>query len=85
RETENKSRSRTILESIMQMSSALGMSVICEGVENRTQFEFLKSIGCHMFQGFYFSKPVPVKEFEADYSNDAVVSSRFAYLSSKVE
>ena len=63
RETENKSRSRTILESILQMSAALGMNVICEGVENKAQFEFLKGIGCGMYQGYYFSKPCTRETF----------------------
>ncbi|MBQ6734181.1 MAG: EAL domain-containing protein [Lachnospiraceae bacterium] len=84
-ETENRSRSRTILESILQMSSALGMNVICEGVENKAQFDFLKSIGCNLYQGYYFSKPVPVKDFEAMYSGDLYSSSRSAYLSINAE
>ena len=86
RETENKSRSRTILESILQMSAALGMNVICEGVENKAQFEFLKGIGCGMYQGYYFSKPIPQKEFESMYAGDFYhTSSRNAYLSSNAE
>jgi EAL domain-containing protein (putative c-di-GMP-specific phosphodiesterase class I) len=40
------------------------MTVIAEGVETKEQLEFLTEIGCDMFQGYYFSKPVPVDEFE---------------------
>lgn len=67
RETENQERSRTILNSIISMSRALGMEVITEGVETEEQVEMLRSMGCDAFQGYYFSKPVPVEEFEAKY------------------
>ncbi len=67
RETENQERSRTILNSIISMSKALGMEVITEGVETAEQVEMLREMGCDAFQGYYFSKPVPVEEFEAKY------------------
>jgi EAL domain-containing protein (putative c-di-GMP-specific phosphodiesterase class I) len=37
---------------------------VAEGVESLEQFEKLKEFGCHYFQGFYFSKPLAVHEFE---------------------
>ena len=43
------------------------MNVIVEGVENDQQLERLVELGCDCFQGFYFSKPVPVEEFEEMY------------------
>ncbi len=66
-ETENKERSSVILASIINMAKALGMSVIAEGVEKLEQFEALKEMKCDVFQGFYFSKPIPVEEFETKY------------------
>ncbi len=65
--TEDRSRNRAILSSIIDMSTKLGMSVIVEGVETEEQFRFLSSINCNLFQGFYFSKAVPVEEFEQMY------------------
>ena len=47
------------------MVHSLGMSMIAEGVENVSQADFLESRGCFEMQGFYFYKPMPVKEFEA--------------------
>jgi len=47
------------------MTEALGLNVIAEGVETREQFEFLDLRGCHAFQGYLFSKPVPLAQFEA--------------------
>ena len=64
REIEDKERSRTILESIIHMAGSLGMSVVAEGVETEAQLASLREMGCHHFQGYYFSKPVTVEEFE---------------------
>lgn len=67
RETENKVRSRVILSSVITMAKALGMDVVAEGVETAEQLEVLKEMKCDIFQGYYFSKPIPAEEFEAKY------------------
>ena len=54
-----------IVQAIIAMSAALGLSVIAEGVETEAQRDFLDSHGCHTFQGYLFSKPIPVQDFEA--------------------
>lgn len=41
----------------------LNVKIVCEGVETNKEVEFLKSIGCDMAQGFYFSKPIPPDDF----------------------
>lgn len=64
REIKDKKRSRIILESVINMANALGMSVITEGVETAQQLQAISSMGCSLFQGYYFSKPVPVETFE---------------------
>lgn len=69
RDTENQSRSKAILSSVISMAKTLNMPVITEGVETKNQVDFLSVMGCEMFQGYYFSKPVPVKEFEQKYFN----------------
>ena len=53
-----------ILTAILKMAESLKMQAIAEGVETKEQVEFLKSIGCKYVQGFYYSKPLPVGEFE---------------------
>lgn len=65
--TKEEERSREILRTIVELSHKLGMETITEGVETKEQVEFLTSIGCDMFQGFYFAKPMPVGEFEEKY------------------
>ena len=67
RKTENHSRARVILNYTIDMAHELGMTVVTEGVETEEQLEFLKDMGCRMFQGYYFDKPMPVEEFEEKY------------------
>jgi len=54
-----------IVHTIIAMTEALGLNVIAEGVETEAQREFLDKHGCHAFQGYLFSKPIEVKQFEA--------------------
>ena len=54
-----------IVSSIIEMAKKLNIEVICEGVENIKQVEFLKSLGCYRVQGFLYDKPLPKDEFEA--------------------
>lgn len=67
RETGNSARSTIILKAIIEMANSLGMDVIAEGVEREKQMIRLKDLGYRNFQGYYFSKPIPVKEFEDKY------------------
>ena len=53
-----------ILTAILKMAESLKMQTIAEGVETKEQVEFLKSIGCKYVQGFYYSKPLPIEDFE---------------------
>jgi diguanylate cyclase (GGDEF)-like protein/PAS domain S-box-containing protein len=59
----NKS-DRTIVRTIITMASSLGINVIAEGVETLEQHQFLLDNACLHFQGYLFSKPVPIEEFE---------------------
>ena len=68
RETENAVRSRDILEEIIRLSNRMNMTVITEGVETREQVDMLTDMGCRVFQGYYFSKPIPIHEFEDKYN-----------------
>ena len=57
-------KSKIILNSIVDMANNLDMPQITEGVETKEQFDMLKNMGCKLFQGYFFSKPVPLEEFE---------------------
>ncbi|MDE5599179.1 MAG: bifunctional diguanylate cyclase/phosphodiesterase [Lachnospiraceae bacterium] len=65
--TENEERSHAILKSIIDLARELRMKTIAEGVETEEQLEFLKGVGCDIYQGYYFSKPMPIADFEAKY------------------
>ena len=54
-----------IIGSIIDMAKRLNINVICEGVETKSQADFLIKLGCSNAQGFLYSKPVPKLEFEA--------------------
>lgn len=47
-----------IVMAIAQMAKTLGLTIVVEGIETKTQLDFIESIGCHIMQGYYFSPPV---------------------------
>ena len=53
-----------IARSIASLAHSLELQVIAEGVETREQFEFLRLHGCHLFQGYGFSHPLPLAELQ---------------------
>lgn len=53
-----------IVRTVIALGHSLGLEVIAEGVETEEQKNFLAVHGCHQFQGYFFSKPVPLESFE---------------------
>jgi diguanylate cyclase (GGDEF)-like protein len=53
-----------IVQAIISLGRAMSMPVVAEGVETEEQREFLAGLGCHAFQGYLFSRPIPLEEFE---------------------
>ena len=56
-------KAEAIICHIIGLAHAMGARVVAEGVENKTQLEFLQSVDCDMIQGYYFYKPMPEEEF----------------------
>jgi len=56
--------SGAIAQTIISIGHAMGLSVIAEGVETEEQRKFLADLGCHSFQGYLFSHPLPLDEFQ---------------------
>ena len=57
-------RAQTIIDEIITMTGRLGITSLTEGVETKEQFDSLKEMGCRLFQGYYFAKPMPLEDFE---------------------
>jgi EAL domain-containing protein (putative c-di-GMP-specific phosphodiesterase class I) len=53
-----------IVQTIIVMAESLAIKVIAEGVETEAQRSFLEQLGCPLFQGYLFSKPIPIAELE---------------------
>ena len=60
--SESDSNARNLISGIIDIIHGLGMSVVAEGVENRSQAELLKKEGCEVVQGYYFGKPMPLND-----------------------
>ena len=53
-----------IIRAIVAMARSLGLTVIAEGVELPEQLVFLEGLGCHLYQGYLHSRPLPLEEFK---------------------
>jgi diguanylate cyclase len=63
RKTENKELASEIIALVIKMAKSIGMKIITEGVETKSQVDFLTKAGCDVFQGYYFAKPMPEEDF----------------------
>ncbi|WP_051411522.1 EAL domain-containing protein [Ruminococcus flavefaciens] len=70
-------RSKKILSSVVNMAKAIGIHTLAEGVETKEQITFLRTIGCEMLQGYYYSKPMS-SEMYIEYltTSDIIVEAR---------
>ena len=60
-------KDNVIIKHIISLTQELGYKCIAEGAETKEQVERLKEMGCKVVQGYYFSKPIPMEEFEKKY------------------
>lgn len=63
-ENITNSKSQNIIRSFIDLAQRLNIHIVAEGIETSEQLNFLKSINCDMVQGYVFSKPLPLNEFE---------------------
>jgi EAL domain-containing protein (putative c-di-GMP-specific phosphodiesterase class I) len=64
RDILSDSNGGAIAQAIISLSRTMGLSVIAEGVETDAQREYLLDLGCQAYQGYLFSRPIPIEEFE---------------------
>lgn len=65
--TADLEKSRNILEMVVGLCKKLNLRVVVEGVETAEQVRFLTELGCDVFQGYYFARPMPLDAFEEKY------------------
>lgn len=56
-----------LLRHIINLAKELGFVCLAEGAESRVQIDRLRDLGCEIIQGYYFSKPIPIAEYEETY------------------
>ncbi len=57
-------KKESVVEIILELSKKLNLMSIAEGVEEKTQVEYLKRLACDQIQGYYYAKPMPKEQFE---------------------
>ncbi|WP_415900490.1 EAL domain-containing protein [Neptuniibacter sp. QD48_11] len=61
-----------IVKAIIVLAQSLGLEALAEGVETSEQLSYLRQHGCHLIQGYYFSRPLPAEELPDFVMNQAV-------------
>ena len=64
KETEDNKRSKSVINSVIHLAQDLELRTISEGVEVRSQVDYLKEAECDYIQGYIFARPMPVSDFE---------------------
>ncbi len=87
RSSSNNARGRHVIRNVIAMCRDLKIQVVTEGIESRDQIDFITRCSCQVAQGFYYSKPLPVGDFE-DYAQihkrDILTAYRFPLDGSEI-
>lgn len=62
-------KNKTVISSVVKLAKSLNLETVSEGVETDEQVSFLRGLGCDMIQGYYFYRPMPMRDFEEIISN----------------
>jgi sensor c-di-GMP phosphodiesterase-like protein len=58
-----------VIRHIISLAKELGFICLAEGAENKSQIDELRALGCDVIQGYYYSKPISIEEYENKYLN----------------
>ncbi|AXR07390.1 EAL domain-containing protein [Salinimonas sediminis] len=77
-------QARSIVDAIIHLARSMHLELVAEGIETKAQLDALRDLGCQEGQGYYYSKPLPVAEFESRYVNmaDATYCARLQLVDS---
>jgi len=64
-DTKGDVKAGSIISGVIRLADSLKVKVLAEGVETSEQADLLYSFGCEFMQGYYFSRPIPIEEYEA--------------------
>ena len=78
--SRNDKKSQNIIKSVLDIAHAIDIPAIAEGVETEEYIELLKNYGCNYAQGFYYSKPLPIDEFNKLCEKDCIGIDNVKYL-----
>lgn len=62
-------KDQVIVKAVTEIANSIHSDLIAEGVESKTQFDYLRDKGCTQYQGYYFEKPIPADQFHRKYLN----------------
>ena len=79
---QNIKNNEIVIENIIKMAHRMGLFIVAEGAENEEQYKTLKSLGCDFIQGYYFSKPLPLSQYE-DYMKKTSVMTELRKVVTK--
>ena len=68
---EERPENRIIIEMIVKLGDVLGFEIVAEGVENIEHLTILKTLGCYIYQGYYFDKAIPIEEVLEKLENNS--------------
>jgi EAL domain-containing protein (putative c-di-GMP-specific phosphodiesterase class I) len=76
RNIDHDEKDAQLVALILEISKKLDIPVVAEGVETEAQLQMLRKFGCELAQGYYFSKPLSVAEFEAIIKKESTKEGR---------
>ncbi len=80
KESEDTTRDRSIVRSVVAMARSLNIMTVAEGVETLEVVDFLKLIGCTLIQGYVYARPMPLTEFEEKLNTEEIdISTELDY------
>lgn len=71
REGTTIQRTYSIIQCIVEMAAGLGIEIVCEGVESEEHVKLLSEMGCPIGQGYFFSRPISIEDFQQKYRAEA--------------
>ena len=74
RDLDKDENDMAIVTGVVALATSMGLETVAEGVETAEQYRLLQKLGCDTCQGYYFSKPLPVAEFEEKFLNQDVLA-----------